>query len=64
MTNKMECHIVYTRTREEADIIARYFNDRGIPTEVKDDSVFGYSVHTDEEHQLEAKLIYFTRLKR
>lgn len=58
----MECHIVYTRTREEADTIARHLNNRGIPTQVKNDSVYGYSVHTDKEHQFKAQLIYLSRL--
>ena len=64
MTDKLEYHIVYTRTRKEADSIAGYLNNQGIPTEVMYDSVFGYSVHTDKEHQLEAQLIYLARLKR
>jgi hypothetical protein len=62
MAHKMECHIVYTRTRKEAENLAGYFNNQGIPTEVKPDSVFGYSIHTDKEHLFIALLIYLSCL--
>jgi len=58
----MECHIVYAKTRAEADIIAVYFNHQGIPTEVKKDNIFGYTILTNKEHQFKAQLIYLSRL--
>lgn len=64
MTEKMEYKIAYAKTRDEADDIARYLNNQGIPTVIMNDSVFGYSIYTNEEHQIKAQLIYLLRLQR
>jgi len=60
----MDCRVAAARTLVEANKIAGYLNDQGIPTAITDDKLFGYSINTDKEHELKAQMIYLIRLKR
>lgn len=64
MADKLEYHVAYIQTHDEADYIARYLNNQGIPTVVGNHSMFGYSIYTNKEQQFKAQLIYLLRLQR
>ena len=64
MPHKMDCQVATAKTLDEAERIAKYLNNQGIPTRITDDKLFGYTINTDKEHELKAQMIYLIRLHR